>query len=392
MSGGERRGAAGTVSSAVSGARSILDRPPVRQRPGLVHIVVPSEIDDPRSPSGGNAYDRRVCLGMPATGWSVREHPVAGTWPTPASADRAALAGVLRSLPDGAAVLIDGLVACGVPDVVVPQARRLRIAVLLHLPLGDEVGLAPARAATLAEAEGETLRTVSAVVATSPWAARRVVELHGLPVERVHVATPGADRAPLAPGTDGASSLLCVGSITPTKGHDVLVEALAAVADRPWRCILVGPLDRDSAHAVAVRNAIGRRGLIGRLSLTGPLTGERLAAVYASADLLVLPSRAETYGMVVTEALARGIPVLATAVGGVPETLGRDPDGRMPGMMVRPDDAAALAEALRRWFDEPRLRTGLRRAARQRREGLTGWEVTARCLAVLLDRLRATAE
>ncbi|MDT7608610.1 MAG: hypothetical protein QOG96_3113 [Pseudonocardiales bacterium] len=355
-----------------------------------VHVVVPADIDDVAVPSGGNAYDRRVCLGLSATGCSVHEVAVAGGWPRPDTAARASLARTLSALPDGAVVLIDGLVACGVPDVVVPQARRLTLVVLVHLPLGDEVGAAPSAAAELAALERETLRAASAVVATSPWAARRLAAEHGLDPDRIHVATPGVDLAPLAPGTDGATHLLCVGSVTPTKGQDLLVEALAAVADLPWSCDLVGPLRRDPAHVAAVRRTIERHGLGDRVRLTGPRTGTRLATSYAEADLLVLPSRVESYGMVVTEALARGIPVLAAAVGGVPETLGHDPDGAVPGILVPPDDVPALAGALRHWFGVPAPRDRLRRAARARRGTLDGWEVTSRCLAGVLEQLPGT--
>jgi glycosyltransferase involved in cell wall biosynthesis len=355
-----------------------------------VHVVVPGDIDDVAVPSGGNAYDRRVCRGLPATGWPVRELAVAGAWPRPAPAARASLARVLSTVPDGTAVLFDGLVAGGVPDIVVPEARRLRLVMLVHLPLGDEAGLAPASAAELAALERETLHAASAVVATSPWVARRLVVQHGLGAGRVEVATPGADLAPLAPGTDGATRLLCVGSVTPTKGQDLLVEALAAMNDPAGlrlRCDLVGPLRRDPAYVAAVRRAIERHGLGERVRLTGPRTGAQLAKTYAAADLLVLPSRVESYGMVLTEALARGIPVLAAAVGGVPEALGHDPDGRVPGILVPPDDVTALAAALRRWLGDPALREGLHRSARERRGTLHGWEVTSRCLAGVLERL-----
>jgi glycosyltransferase involved in cell wall biosynthesis len=359
-----------------------------------VHVVVPDDIDDVAVPSGGNAYDRRVCLGLSDTGCSVHELAVAGGWPRPDAAARESLARTLSTLPDDAVVLIDGLVACGVPDVVVPQARRLKIVVLVHLPLGDEVGAAPSAAAELAALERETLHAASAVVATSSWVARRLVATHSLAADRIQVATPGADPAPLAAGTDGASRLLCVGSITPTKGQDLLVEALATVhdaaGDLPWSCDLTGPLSRNPVHVAAVRSMIDRHGLGARVRLTGPKTGERLEAAYAEADLLVLPSRVEAYGMVVTEALARGIPVLAAAVGGVPESLGYDPGGRVPGILVPPADVAALAEALRRWFGDPALRDWLRGTARRRRDTLDGWGVTSRCLAEVLERLNGT--
>src|SRR5690606_361675 len=165
----------------------------------MVHFVMPGGVDDPSAPSGGNAYDRRVCLDLPGFGWGVHKHAVAGSWPRPDSAARAHLARTLRQLPDGSAVLLDGLVACGVPDIVVPEAERLRLAVLVHLPLGDETGLEPAMAAELDARERTVLRAVDAVVATSDWAVRRLVSHHGLDPERVHVAAPGADIAPHGP-------------------------------------------------------------------------------------------------------------------------------------------------------------------------------------------------
>jgi glycosyltransferase involved in cell wall biosynthesis len=350
-----------------------------------VYVVVPGDIDDPARPSGGNAYDRRVCKALPAAGRTVCEITVNGAWPEPDRMARAELSRRLASVPDGADVLLDGLVACGVPDVLAPHARRLRLVVLVHLPLGDEVGLPPAVVADRTARERMTLHAAASVVATSPWAARRLVAVHGLPVDRVHVVPPGVEPAPLAVAEEAGTRLLCVGSITPTKGQDLLVEALAQISDRDWGCLLVGPVTRAPAHVAHVRNLVRHYGLGDRVALTGPLTGAALDAAYSGADVLVVPSRAESYGMVVTEAIARGIPVLAAGVDGVPETLGRAPDGTVPGLLVPPADVAALAAALRRWLDEPDLRRSARAAARQRRGALTGWEVTARCLADALS-------
>src|SRR5947209_17609238 len=105
-----------------------------------VHVVVPDGIDDPARPSGGNAYDRRVCRGLTSLGWSVHEHAVPGCWPRLDAASFAALAAVLQGIPDGAVVLLDGLVACTAPEVLVPQARRVRVVVLVHMPLGHRPG------------------------------------------------------------------------------------------------------------------------------------------------------------------------------------------------------------------------------------------------------------
>ncbi|MFF7333056.1 glycosyltransferase [Streptomyces sp. NPDC008150] len=352
-----------------------------------VHFVVPGGVDDPAAPSGGNAYDRRVTLDLPGFGWRVRRHAVPGDWPRPSAADRAELARTLRELPDGTVVLLDGLVACGVPEAVVPEARRLRLAVLVHLPLGDETGLEPSVAAALDAAERAVLRAVPAVIATSDWAVRRLVSHHGLAPDRVHVAKPGADIAPLASGTDGVSRLLCVAAVTPRKGQHRLVEALAAVTDLPWSCVCVGGLQQDPGYVERLRARIRAHGLQDRLHLAGPRAGADLDASYATADLMVLTSYAETYGMAVTEALARGIPVLATDVGGVPEAVGRAPDGGVPGILVPPEDPAALAAELRGWFGEADVRRRLKSAARGRRSALDGWATTARSLAHVLGRL-----
>jgi glycosyltransferase involved in cell wall biosynthesis len=350
-----------------------------------IYVVVPGDIDDPARPSGGNAYDRRICQALPAVGRTVCEIAVNGRWPEPDPAARGELSRRLAAVPDGADVLLDGLVACAVPDVLAPHVRRLRLIVLIHLPLGDETGLPPAVVADRVARERITVHAAEAVVATSPWAARRLVTVHGLPADRVHVVPPGVEPAPLADAEEAGTRLLCVGSITPTKGQDVLVEALTRIRDRDWGCLLVGPVTRAPAHVGLVLDLVQRYGLADRVALTGPLRGSALDAVYATADLLVLPSRAESYGMVVTEALARGVPVLAAAVDGVPETLGRAPDGELPGLLVRPADVSALATGLARWLDDPQLRRTARAAARHRRGDLTGWEVTARCLADALS-------
>ncbi|MFF6986714.1 glycosyltransferase [Streptomyces sp. NPDC010273] len=352
-----------------------------------VHFVMPGGVDDPATPSGGNAYDRRVSLDLPGFGWQVHKHAVDGEWPRPGADARAELARVLRELPDGAAVLMDGIVACGVPEIIVPEADRLSLAVLVHLPLGDETGLDAAVAAELDAKERAVLRAVSAVIGTSEWAVRRLVSHHGLAPDRVHVATPGADIAPLASGTDGVSRLLCVATLTPRKGQHRLIEALAAAADLPWTCVCVGGIGNDPEYVDHLRGLIERHGLQDRLHLAGPRAGAALDATYASADLMVLMSYAETYGMAVTEALARGIPVLATDVGGLPEAVGRAPDGGVPGILVPPEDPAALAAELRGWFGEADVRRRLKAAARGRRAALDGWATTARSLAGVLTRL-----
>jgi glycosyltransferase involved in cell wall biosynthesis len=307
---------------------------------------------------------------------------VPGAWPRRGAAGHAALARAVRRVPDGAVVLLDGLIASAAPEALVPQARRLRQVVLVHMPLGHrppdgEAGAVRAR-------EREVLSAAAAVVTTSAWTRRRLEELYALPAGRVHVAEPGVDAAGLAPGSAAGDALLCVAAVTPDKGHDVLLDALATTTDLPWRCACVGSVDRDPEFADGVRRRARDLGLGDRVRFPGPLTGPELHRAYAAADLLVLASHAETYGMVVTEALAHGLPVLAAEVGGVTEALGHAEDGTRPGLLVPPGDPAALAAALRAWLGDAELRGRLRRAARERRASLRRWPATTSVLAGVL--------
>jgi glycosyltransferase involved in cell wall biosynthesis len=342
-----------------------------------VHVVVPDGIDDPRRPSGGNIYDRRVCDGLRARGWTVHENPV-GRWPDGDLAAHDRLARVMSAVPDGATVLIDGLVGSAAPSELAAAARRLRIVLLVHLPLGvrgDDAARAAERAA---------LRCAAAVVTTSRWTRSWLLGSYGLPGASLHVAFPGVAAAPLAAGTAGGGRLLCVAAVTPLKGHDLLMAALALVADLPWRCTCVGSLDVDPEFAQAVHDRAGAAGIGDRVAFTGPLADDDLGRTYADADLLVLGSRTESWGIVAAEALARGLPVLGPDVGGLPEALGAATDGPMPGLLVPPGDAAALGVGLRSWLTDVPLRQAWRTAAQERRESLPTWDGTVQKVASVL--------
>jgi glycosyltransferase involved in cell wall biosynthesis len=344
-----------------------------------VYFVVPDGIDDPTRPSGGNTYDRHLCRELGAHGWSVQERPVADFWGRPDAASFAALEETLGQIPDDAVVLFDGLIASAAPEVLVPRASRLRQIVLVHVPLGHRPPDDDAR-----RRERAVLAVAAATVTTSAWSRRRLIELYDLPTGRVRVAEPGAPAVDPASGTESGEALLCVGAVTYEKGHDLLVEALGSVAALPWHCTCVGSLDRDPGFVASLRRRSLGAGLGERMSFPGPRTGADLDRAYASADLLVHASRAETYGMVVTEALARGLPVVAADVGGVGEALGEGTAAVRPGLLVAPEDPVELGEALRHWLGSADLRAGLRRAAGERRKSLPRWSTTAAVVAEVL--------
>jgi glycosyltransferase involved in cell wall biosynthesis len=338
-----------------------------------LHAVLPSSVDDPARPSGGNVYDRRVLDDLRGLGWRVEEHLVAGAWPTPDVGAIAALAHVLGGLPDGALVLVDGLVASAAALVLPGASARLRTIVLVHMPLGPDAG------------EEAVLSGAAAVVTTSRATRARLREWYGL--RRVHVCEPGADLARTATGSGTGSALLCVAAVHRGKGHDLLLDALAEVDDETWTLTCVGSLEVDPIHVERLQQRVYARRWEHRVRFVGPLVGAGLESAYDAADLVVLGSRAESYGMVLTEGLAHGLPVVATRVGGVAEAIGRSADGSVPGLLVTPDDPTALATALRHWLTDPRLRARLSHSAARRRTDLRLWGQTAADLSAVLAQV-----
>jgi glycosyltransferase involved in cell wall biosynthesis len=335
-------------------------------------MVLPEGVDDPRRPSGGNTYDRRICRELAATGWAVDVHVIPGAWPRAGGPAHAALATVFDRIADGDVVVVDGLVASAAADVLVPRAARLRFVVLLHMPLGGD-------------SEAAVVSCAASVVVTSAWTEGLVHRTYGARNGRVRVAEPGVDAAQVAPGTATGGELLCVGAVIPGKGHDLLVDALERIAHLHWHCVCVGTLERDPGYGEQLRHRVDEAGLEGRIRFTGVRTDSELERLYGEADVLVLPSRAETYGMVLTEALARGLPVIASDVGGVPEAVGHVSGGARPGILVRADDADAVREALTAWLGDAGLRADLRRAALERRGALRPWTATAGDIALACE-------
>src|SRR4249919_631486 len=257
----------------------------------LVHAVLPAVIDDPARPSGGNVYDRRALDGLRALGWTVVEHEVGGDWPRPDLTHLARLSLLLDQLPGGSLLLVDGLIASAAASVLPAASSRLAVVVLLHMPLGPGA------------AEETVLGSADAVVTTSEWARAQVRSWYGL--RHVYAVRPGTDAAPLAGGSGTGVALLCVATVHPGKGHDLLLEALGRLDDRPWTLVCAGSLDVDPDHVTAVQAQVYAHRWERRVTFTGPLVGAALDAAYDRADLVVLPSRGESFGMVVTEALAR---------------------------------------------------------------------------------------
>ncbi|HSN35515.1 MAG TPA: glycosyltransferase [Arthrobacter sp.] len=393
-----------------------------------VRLVVPGNV---LHNSGGNVYNAALARELAVLGVEVQTCPLGGGWPVGSAEDRRRLGELLcndgadgdageadnrldASNPVGHAggatgdsvngqdarprrtiTLVDGLLGCGAPEQLAAAAATGHPAwILLHMPLDDtghdETGL-----------EGRALRAAAGVICTSGSAAARIRARHGM--EGLRVALPGTDAAALASGSE-PPHFLAVAALLPNKDQLLLLAALSALLDLPWTASLIGSDTADPRYAARVRDTVERRGLQDRVRVPGELRGGALEAEWTAADLSLLISQAETYGLVVTESIARGVPVVVRAGTGAVEALAagapaagpsqEPPPGTSPApfgptlpgtAVVLEEDPAPLAEVLRRWLGDPGVRTRWRAAATDARGRLPGWDATARTVLEALD-------
>ena len=341
-------------------------------------FVVPGDIE---TKTGGYEYDRQIIAGLRRRNWEVEVVSLPGSYPWLRVDARTAAARALAAIPDHACVLVDGL-AYGVLSVEAAREQsRLSLLALVHHPLGLETGLDEAGSARLLSSERAALSVSRGVIVTSP---RTVGAVEALGVERDHIAVvePGTDQRPVAAGSAGAAlHMVCVASLVPRKGHDTLLDALERLTHLPWRLTCAGSLQHDSTYAAALVRRAADGPLAGRVTLAGELTGVALDAVYHAADLFVLPTVYEGYGMAVAEALARGVPVVSTPTGAIADLVGDE-----AGVLVPPSDAGSLARVLEGVLRDTARLERLRRGALRARQSLPTWDMTCSRMEEALAR------
>ncbi len=346
-----------------------------------IAFIVPGPLDQL---TGGYLFDRHIVEGLRAVGRAVTVHELPGEFPEADAVARRAAAAVLAGLPDGSAAVIDGLALPAFADCLIPEAGRLRLVGFVHHPLALETGLAAEAGERFAALEMRLLPRLRGVLCPSEitaWA----IEEYGVPRARIAITRPGTEK-PAAPPRrtphPGPLRLLAVGTVTPRKGHLLLIEALAELADRAWRLRCIGSLTRDPPTAAALERAIAEHRLGDRVTLEGEWPPERLGAAYAEADAFVLPSQHEGYGMAFAEALAYGLPVIGTTGGAIPEVV-----PATASLLVPPGDREALVAALRLLLDNADLGARLAAGAAAAGAALPDWPAAVQGWIEAFDRL-----
>ena len=338
-----------------------------------LHLIAPGPLDQR---TGGYLYNARIIEGLTALGWTVIPHALEGSFPEGDASAEASLARTLDGIPEGARVILDGLAMSSLPDPLRAHRDRLRLIALIHLHLADETGLEASERERLAALERESLAQCVGAVATSAFTARGL-GAYDVPASRVRAVLPGTDpaQAAVGPGPDEPPRLLCVGSVSERKGQDVLVRALGRIAALPWTCVCAGSLAQAPEFADSVLELARELGLEDRIEFAGELGAEELDRHYRSTSIFVLATHFESYGMALAEALARGLPVLSTSGGAVPDTVPNE-----VGVLVPPGDERALAAALQELLSGPEgavRRAGLAEASLRYGRALPTWDDAA---------------
>ena len=337
---------------------------------GHAVFAVPGSLD---TPTGGYAYDRRIIAELRQMGWSVDVLDLGDGFPRPCAEALAHAARLLSDVPQGRPVVVDGLAFGVMPDIAATLGQRCPVVALVHHPLAFETGIPAADAARFKASERAALAHTRAVIVTSNATAQLLAREYGVAPDRVTVAVPGVDAtAPATGSKDGIVRLVAVGSIIPRKGYDILVAALATLRELNWHLTIAGARDRDPATAAKLAAEIAHMGMIDRVTVTGALPADRLAALYRGSDLFVLASRYEGFGMAYAEAIAHGLPVIGTTAGAIGEAAPAS-----ASILVPPDDVDALAQALRRLISNPDERGRLAICARAAARTLATWRDSA---------------
>lgn len=328
-------------------------------------FAIPGDI---RTLTGGYIYERQLLQGLRDLGHDMHHLRLPASFPDPSALQMAVAVKLLQAqhLP----LIIDGLVFGAIETQGLAQVRAPIIA-MIHHPLALESGLSPARRDHLFRTERDNLRLARHVLVPSPHTRTILIERYGVPPQRITIARPGVRPARLAPAPVTPPLILSVGILHPRKGHDVLIKALASLGDLDWRAVIVGN-PWDKTHAAELTRQVAASPLAYRITLAGRVSADRLERLYAKASIFALATRYEGHGIVFDEAMVHGLPVVACAVGAVPDTVAKG-----AGLLVPPDDPQAFACALRRMLQDDALRQSMHKAAAQAGRVLPGWEHTA---------------
>jgi len=348
-------------------------------------LALPGDIN---TLTGGYIYDKRLVSELSGQGWDITTLSLDARFPSVDDTVKQATAEKLAGVPVERDLVVDGLALGALGSHVQAVTAKRGFIALVHHPLALESGLKPDDAQRLRDSETTALGYAQGVVVTSPTTRQTLIDQYGVAAGQITVIEPGVNRPAVLPTRNQHDDnrplkLLSVGAIVPRKGFDVLIQALSKLTAIAWTLDLVGDDQRSVPTATHLRQLIKQHGLADRVRLVGAQPTQTLANYYREADVFVLASQYEGYGMAYTEALAWGLPVIGTDGGAGAQTL-NTPAARI----VAVNDIEHLTRVLGDVMTNPTQRSDMQHAARQHANTLPTWASAAERFAQSIKRMR----
>ena len=273
------------------------------------------------------------------------------------------------TFPQAAMPIVDGFLLPHLLPRLPELVARGAVAVVHHISAraGRDAGAREA----VGVIERTMLPALRCVIATSQLVAERLQQEFGL--VGVKVVAPGMGNLPRNTPSDGPVQVLSAGVLTPRKGHDVLLHAMARLSDLDWQLTIAGTAARDPTHAGQLLALVPELGLTGRATVVENPDAETMERLWHSADVFASATRWEGYPAGVTEALRRGLPIVVTAGGAAADLVSAD-----AGIVCALDDMPTLSKCLRRILFSKALRDSMAEGAWQTGQALPSWDAQAR--------------
>lgn len=337
-----------------------------------MHIlfVIPGDIN---LPTGGYRYDREIINAWQNSGVDVTLININGNYPFPTNADKQTALNKIAELPKADIAVVDGLLGGASPEFMQALSKVLPTVALIHHPLCLENGLDEETAKTLESSELAGLAFTSGIITTSPATTLTVSNLFEYNKDKIHTVLPGVERGETSKGSNNSTvNLLCVGSIIERKGHKDLLLALSELTKLDWHLDCIGSTDFDAALFVELKQILETKQLTNKVTFHGSVSEEAILNGYTKADVFVLPSLFEGYGMAYAEAIVRGLPVIGTTAGAIPDTV-----PKTCGILVEPSNIQSLRQALQKMIMDKELRNQYHEAAIKAELSFPTWESSA---------------
>jgi len=334
-----------------------------------LHFLIPGDID---TLSSCYIYDKRLVEGLKKKGHDVEVYRLGDDFPFPSEDSLNHCHKVIKSIPSAEPIIIDSLAFGTIPSILKEVSATNPIVALIHLPLSMDPNYSAYQRTLFTSPEMEAFSLATKFVVSSEYTFEILLNL-GIEAHKINLIIPGIDHFPQKKNyPEKPAKLLSIANLCRSKDHAILVRALTALKDKDWVLHCYGNLDMDRDCLADFQAMIRKNSLQKKILVHATISGKELSDAYLDADLFVHPSDFEIYGMALAEALAHGIPVIASTGGGICKTV----PAKM-GQFFKPSDVYGLQSILEELFENPDVYKKLYTQALTFAKNAQTWEKSA---------------